>query len=94
MFQEVPLYNEFVICFSYFFIVILTNNVFRDDEEDKTGASMTNTIIDDQQVSTFVGQWNVYFIHVYFILTNYEYDVIHTIMISMMSDLPIPRNIS
>ena len=28
MFQEVPLYNEFVICFSYFFIVILTNNVF------------------------------------------------------------------
>ena len=28
MFQEVPLYNEFVVCFSYFFIVILTNNVF------------------------------------------------------------------
>ena len=28
MCQEVPLYNEFVICFSYFFIVILTNNVF------------------------------------------------------------------
>ena len=28
MFQEVPLYNEFVICFSYFFIVILANVVF------------------------------------------------------------------
>ena len=28
MFQEVPLFNEFVICFSYFFMVILTNNVF------------------------------------------------------------------
>ena len=29
---------------------------FRDDEEDKTGASMTHTMFDDQQVSTFVGQ--------------------------------------
>ena len=43
---EVPLYNEFVTCFSYFFIIILTNNVFRDDEEDKIGASMTHTMID------------------------------------------------
>ena len=25
---------------------------FRDDEEDKTGASMTNIMFDDQQVST------------------------------------------
>ena len=31
-------------------------------------------------------------LHVYFIVTNY--DVIHTIMISMMSDLHISRNIS
>ena len=31
-------------------------------------------------------------LHVYFILTNY--DVIHAIMINMMSDLPIFRNIS
>ena len=60
MFQEVPLYNEFVICFSYFFIVILTNNYFRNDEEDKTGASMTITMFDDQQVSSFVGQWNFF----------------------------------
>ena len=29
---------------------------FRNDEEDKTGASMTHTMFDDQQVSTFVGQ--------------------------------------
>ena len=28
---------------------------FRDDEEDKTGAAMTHTMFDDQQVSTFVG---------------------------------------
>ena len=28
---------------------------FRNDEEDKTGASMT-----DQQVSTFVGKWNCF----------------------------------
>ena len=60
MFQEVPLYNEFVICFRYFFIVILTNNVFRNDEENKTGVSMTHTMFDDQQVSTFVGQWNCF----------------------------------
>ena len=33
---------------------------FRDDEEDKTGASMTHTMFDDQQVSTFVGQWNCF----------------------------------
>ena len=34
---------------------------FRDDEEDKTGASMTNTkMFDDQQVSTFVGQWKCF----------------------------------
>ena len=45
MFQEIPLYNEFVICFSYFFIVILTNNYFRDDEEDKTEASMTHKML-------------------------------------------------
>ena len=38
MFQEVPLYNEFVMCFCYFFIVILTTlqMYFRNDEEDKT----------------------------------------------------------
>ena len=30
---------------------------FRDDEEDKTGASMTHTMFDDQQVSTVGGQW-------------------------------------
>ena len=39
MFQEVPLYNEFVICFSYFFIV-LTNNqgsyaVIKSHKSDK-----------------------------------------------------------
>ena len=28
--------------------------------EDKTGASMTHTMFDDQQVSTFVGQWNCF----------------------------------
>ena len=33
---------------------------FCDDEEDKTGASMTHTMFDDQQVSTFVGQWNCF----------------------------------
>ena len=33
---------------------------FRNDEEDKTGASMTHTMFDDQQVSTFVGQWNCF----------------------------------
>ena len=33
---------------------------FRDDEEDKTGASMTHIMFDDQQVSTFVGQWNYF----------------------------------
>ena len=62
MFQEVPLYNEFVMCFCYFFIVILTTlqMYFRNDEEDKTGASMTHTMFDDQQVSTFVGQWNCF----------------------------------
>ena len=38
-----------------FFIVILTNNVFPYDE-DITGASMTHTMFDNQQVSTFVGQ--------------------------------------
>ena len=38
MFQEVPLYNEFVRhVLQLFFIVIL-----RNDKEDKTGASMTN----------------------------------------------------
>ena len=31
-------------------------------------------------------------LHIYLILTNY--DDIHIIMISMMSDLPIPKNIS
>ena len=31
-------------------------------------------------------------LHVYFILTNY--DVIHTIMISMMTDLPISRKLN
>ena len=29
---------------------------FRDDEEDKSGASMIHTMFDDQQVSAFVGQ--------------------------------------
>ena len=29
---------------------------FRNDEEDKTGASMTHTMFDDQQLSTFVFQ--------------------------------------
>ena len=33
---------------------------FRNDEEDKTGASMTHTMFDDQQVPTFVGQWNCF----------------------------------
>ena len=33
---------------------------FRNEEEDKTGASMTHTMFDDQQVSTFVGQWNYF----------------------------------
>ena len=33
---------------------------FRNDEEDKTGTSMTHTMFDDQQVSTFVGQWNCF----------------------------------
>ena len=33
---------------------------FHDDEEDKTGASMTHTMFDDQLVSTFVGQWNCF----------------------------------
>ena len=33
---------------------------FRNDEEDKTGASMTHTMFDDQQLSTFVGQWNCF----------------------------------
>ena len=33
---------------------------FRDDEEDKSGASMTYTMFDDQQVSTFAGQWNCF----------------------------------
>ena len=33
---------------------------FRNDEEDETGASMTHTMFDDQQVSTFVGQWNCF----------------------------------
>ena len=58
MFQEVLLYNESVMCFSYFLIVILTTlqMYFRNDEEDKTGASMTHTMFDDQQVSTFIGQ--------------------------------------
>ena len=61
MFQEVPLYNEFVICFSYFFLWSFSLIMyFRDDEEDKTGASMTYTMFDDQQVSTFVGQWNCF----------------------------------
>ena len=32
---------------------------FRDNEEDKTGASMTRKMFDDQ-VSTFVGQWNCF----------------------------------
>ena len=50
------------MCFSYFFIVILTTlqMYFRNDEEDKTGTSMTHTMFDDQQVSTFVGQWNCF----------------------------------
>ena len=60
MFQEVPLYNEFVICFSFFLIVFSLIMYFRDDEEDKTGTSMTRTMFDDQQVSTFVGQWNCF----------------------------------
>ena len=47
MFQEVPLYNEFVICFSYFFYSHSHLMYFRDDEEDKTGASMTHTMFDD-----------------------------------------------
>ena len=33
---------------------------FRDNEEDKTGASTTHKIFDDQQVSTFIGQWNCF----------------------------------
>ena len=33
---------------------------FRNNEEDKTEASMTHTMFDDQQVSTFVGQWNCF----------------------------------
>ena len=33
---------------------------FRDDEEDKTGASMTHTMFDDQQVSTFVANGIVF----------------------------------
>ena len=49
------------LCFSYFVLVILTNLMyFRNDEEDKTGASMTHTMFDDQQLSTFVGQWNCF----------------------------------
>ena len=60
MFQEVPLYNEFVICFSYFLQSFSLIMYFCNDEEDKTGASMTHTMLDDQQVSTFVGQWNCF----------------------------------
>ena len=37
MFQEVPLYNEFVIHVLQLFFIASPN-----DEEDKTGASMTN----------------------------------------------------
>ena len=33
---------------------------FRNDEEDKTGASMRHTMFDDLQVSTFVGKWNCF----------------------------------
>ena len=33
---------------------------FRNDDKDKTGASMTHTMFDDKQVSTFVGQWNCF----------------------------------
>ena len=32
---------------------------FRNDE-DQTGASMTHTMFDDKQVSTFAGQWNYF----------------------------------
>ena len=61
MFQEVPLYNEFVICFSYIFLLSFSLIMyFCDDEEDKTEASMTHTMFDDQQVSTFLGQWNCF----------------------------------
>ena len=62
MFQEVPLYNEFLIIMLQLFFLLSFSLImyFRDDEEDKTGASMTHTMFDDQQLSTFVGQWNCF----------------------------------
>ena len=54
----------YIINLSYASVIFLLSfsliMYFRDDEEDKNGASMTHTMFDDQQVSTFVGQWNCF----------------------------------
>ena len=48
------------MCFSYFLYSFSLIMYFRNDEEDETVASMTHTMFDDQQVSTFVGQWSCF----------------------------------